>query len=470
MLDFSEITSAQPTSTDPDAFEKFSKQFLEVVYGAKVTMLAGHGGDDGIDLLAEVGQERWLVSCKHYRKGIVGIDDEIDPVGRLSRHRCSVFVTIYSCRRSAAHNRSLETLKQNSPGFRYLPLYDSDIESKLLGSQNFETWQLASRWFPRSFAQGFAQLVHPLQQFTLDDIERSERGLRLDAGIIGTFSYSPRNDAAAKQMVFMANEFATMKTHETTFFSRISEFAGTFPGTFKKTIFEPSKIHTVFPSWSMQVLINCMLSTQGLRGPHAICLVWSLWDYDLAKQYMAATHQLWTICHSCDVRSVNSKEHAFEMYKAYHRLDDSVTERTYDDGFNNLSLANTACIGSTLERGYLAGLVAFHPGKMEPSPSQRYMIVKLAESLGETEELMRALDRLRSLCNIYDREYVDTKSPNLAEKIQSLRLSKISDAEWAKNTAGLKCFEADYLEEWRPEARLHPVLAETWGARSRVSS
>jgi len=425
-------------------------------------MLAGHGGDDGIDLLAEVGQERWLVSCKHYREGLVGIDDEVDPIGRLRRHRCSVFVTIYSCRRSAAHNRSLETLKQNCPEFQYLPLYDSDIESKLLGAQNFATWQLASRWFPRSFAQGFAQLVHPLQQFTLKDIEHSERGLLLNAGTIGTFSYTPRNDAAAKQMVFMANEFATMKTHETTFFSRISEFAGTFPNTFKKTIFERSRIGTVFPSWSMQVLINCMLRTHGLRGPHAICLIWSLWDYDLAKKYMAATHQLWSICHSYDVRSVKSKEQAFALYKFHNRLDDSVTERTYDDGFNNLSLASTAYIGSTLERGYFAGLVAFHPGKMEPWPNQTYMIVKLAERLGETTELISALDRLRSCCNTHDGEYVDTKSPNLAEKIQSLRLSQISAADWAKNIAGLKCFEKDYLEDWKPDERLHPVLAETW--------
>lgn len=462
MLDFSEITSAQPTSTDPDAFEKFSKQFLEVVYGAKVTMLAGHGGDDGIDLLAEIEKERWLVSCKHYRKGIVGIDDEQDPVGRLRRHRCDVFVTIYSCRRSAAHNRSLEALKQNYPEFRYLQLFDADIASKLLGSQNFETWQLASRWFPKSFAQGFAQLVHPLQQFTLEDIEHSDRGLRLDAGAIGTFSHGPRNDAAAKHMVSIANEFATMKTHEATFFSRISEFAGTFSGTFKKTIFGSPTINTVFPNWSMEALVTCMLRTQGLRGPHAICLVWSLWDYDLAKQYMAATQQLWSICHSCDVRSVKTKEHAFEMYRAYHKLLESETERTFDDAFNNLSLADAAYSGATLERGYLAGLVAFHPGKMTPAPTQRYMVVKLAERFGETEKLMQALDRLRSLCNKYDRDYVDAKSPNLAEKIQSLRLSQLSEADWAQYTAGLKCFGADYLEDWRPAERLHPALAETW--------
>lgn len=464
MLDFREIASAQPTSADPDAFEKFSKQFLEVVYGAKVTMLAGHGGDDGIDLLAEVEQERWLVSCKHYTKGMVGINDELDPLGRLRRHRCDVFVTIYSCRRSAAHNRSLEMLKQNWPEFRYLSLFDSDIESKLLGSQNFATWQLASLWFPKSFAKGFAQLVHPMEQFNLEDIQYSSTGIRLNAGSIGIFSHSPDDEDAAKRMVFMANEFATMKTHEATFFSRISEFAGTLHGSFKKITFKPAAIDTVFPSWSMQVLINCMLSTQGLKGPQAICLVWSLWDYNLAKEYMAAVQQLWAISHCCDVSSVASKEHAFEIYKAHRKLDDSVKERTYDDGFNNLSLATIAWIGSTLERGYFAGLLAFHPGKMESKPPQRYMIVKLAEVLGETEELRLALEKLRLLCNKYDGDYVDAKSPNLAEKIQSLRLSAISKDDWARHTSGLKCFKAEYLEDWWPEQRLHPFLGETWNS------
>jgi hypothetical protein len=53
-LDFSEILSSKPPSKDPDAFEKFPKQFLELVHGAAIITTIGRGPDREVDLIAQV--------------------------------------------------------------------------------------------------------------------------------------------------------------------------------------------------------------------------------------------------------------------------------------------------------------------------------------------------------------------------------------------------------------------------------
>lgn len=467
MLDFNEIQPSKQPSIDTEAFEKFAKQFFEELLGGVVEKGPGRGPDDGIDLKVRVGTETWLVSCKHWRSRAVNMEDESPcPAFRLNVHGCDRFVGFYSCTPSAALNRAFESLATRIPGFKFTIFYDRDIERELLSSQTTRGWLLAARWFPKSYSKIFSQIVHPLKAYTHADLRKDDvRGkLRIKGiGLYALYQSPASMEAASADLIRDANEIETGRAFDTIFVSRLAELAAAFPGSLMRTRFA-KQISTseIFPSWDFTVLVELLTQRSRLRAVHAICIVWSIWHADRARKMMHAASLMHSLSHVKGALDVRTEEEAFSFYRNYWGIPIAEPINNSNTAWD-LSFSRVAALGTTLERGYFAGLLAFHPGTVLARPPEAQMIVRIAANIGELEPLRSALKLLLGRCNREDREYVLATGKNDVEFLTSLHnCPSLTESNWRDITEQLQCFSQPMLEPWFAEAVLNPDLLRFW--------
>jgi hypothetical protein len=455
LLDFTEIPPAKSPSQDTEAFEKFAKQFFEEMEGGRVIKSAGRGADGGVDLIVDIDEVRWLVSCKHYLSGkVVPSMREIDPHGRAKSHGCQGFLCFYSTTPANSLNTTLRGLVQHQEDFRVRVMNGRDIEAGLLSYQNARGWTLAARWFPRSYAKLFSQLVHPINHYSPADIAADDRSGTVASprgGMHALYFSEEGKQRAMSGILFMANEAATSSAFSAIFLARIAELASIFPGTFVRARFsESDNIHDIFPSWDFATLAGYYLRDETtLRGIYTVCLAWSLWDQDLAREFMRAIELLHYLGEEEERVALITIEDVRAAYDA--KRGDGEADRSRSTAYD-MSLNSIAKLGSTLERGYFASLLCFCPGGLSKSPNKNAMTIRFARHFGELDTLQQRLLELTAKCDRDDRNYVHRYSTSLYECLVSLRLAdSLSVDDWRIASGGLGCFSGDFVEPWQPD-------------------
>jgi hypothetical protein len=170
VIDFNDIASVNLSAGAPEAFELFTREFLEMI-GFRIISGPDRGADSGRDLVAEeirtgVGGQtfvRWLISCKH--KAATGravlVGDEHDIGDRVKSNGCSAFLGFYSTIPSSSLVRKLEGLSERLDW----RVFDRDlIERHLLSSQHGIL--LAQRYFATSMADYKREHPIPARLFT----------------------------------------------------------------------------------------------------------------------------------------------------------------------------------------------------------------------------------------------------------------------------------------------------------------
>lgn len=465
-LDFSEISSAKAPSQDTEAFEKFAKQFFEELYNGTIEKTAGRGADGRVDIIVNIDDKRWLVSCKHYLNASVTASHEEDPRGRLDTHGCTKFVGFYTGSPNNSLNKFLEGIRTNYPSFDFEIFNNQDIELKLFSFANVRGWLLAARWFPASYAKVFSQLVHPLSSFSEKDIfVHSEAGKLWAGNAPFSVMFEPGNDSSQEQAkkvaLFTANEIATSQAFAGIFLNRVAEFAVLFPNSFLKTRYIPDDeqfCSTIFPSWDFRILQEQVLNRRNLQGAFAICRVWSLWNPNTAMEHMRAARMLVDI-HSAIQDNIVSPSDVIELYDGLYGVDASKTAHPEVD--EKLTLSEIAAECCTLERGYYAGLLCFSPQRLRKGPDKDSMAVHLANQFGETKKLEERLLKITSVLSPTDQLYVKEKSGTLTELLKSIRLIDCVEEKYSGTIeTGLRCFSDSGLEPWTPKASMSPELAK----------
>jgi len=469
MLDFSEIPPPLHPSADTDAFEKFAKQYFEEVEGATIWQTVGRGPDGGVDLIIEQDGQRHLVSCKHpFKTKSVSKDDELDPYGRMQEFGCTGFICFYAGIPSSRLVTHFVGVKQRHPDFQPRVLNERDIERGLLSYQNAAGWLLTARWFPRSYAKLFSQLVHPIAHYKDEDIvtrqNREIMSLHLDGGVKMLYSAGPQGSADAKAqaratMLEMANERKTEQAFDAVFLARIGELANLYPGSFVQARFAGALTsRSIFPSWDLAFLSGLMCRRESsLKQIHNICLAWSLWDKDTAQRLMRAVEVMyWMDWDEKDGLPASIEQVAAAYAERNNGADMFSNVHTeYDLSYHSLS-----SMSSTLVRGYFAGILCFAPSLASCAPDETTMTIRLATEFGELGLLQQRLDALTEQCSRDDRDYVRHRGYPLREQLASLRIVRsLSKEHWQAAEAGLACFSAAHTEPWAPDTIMNPHLA-----------
>lgn len=462
-LDFTEISPSIHPSSDTEAFEKFGKQFFEEVFDGVIEKTAGRGADGRVDLIVRVGEERWLISCKHNLKSSVTAVQETDPRGRLDAYGCTKFVGFYSGSPCNSLNSFLYGIQANNPSFDFEIMNGRDIEARLFSFSNVRGWLLSARWFPRSYSRLFSQLVYPICQYDITDIVVHEESGIAHAPYSGmTIHFSPGSklgsDGASKLALSIANENATSNVFSGIFFQRVCEFAAAFPGSFAKTKFLPDSDLThrsVYPSWDFQVLKEWAINRGNLRAAWTVCRVWSLWDSGYAGQFLRAIRVLYSIPRDKIPETVSTYQDAYALYERHM----GPSEEVWLGLESRLSLSDIAAEYSTSARGYFASLLSFMPSGLCQKPPQMEMIVWLAKHFNENTELEKRLRTISSLLTVSDQQYVAKNSGTLVELLRSVWNVDIVDKKFVHLLeTGLSCFSDDGLELWAPNSSISPEL------------
>lgn len=256
ILDFTEIprpvknNSLGVESEDLDAFEKFAEEFFERILGAKIIERIRRGPDNGLDLKIERNGEHQLVSCKHYAHSdrSIGTTIEEKPVEATISNHCDSFIGFYS---TIPHESLIKTLEgcKNNPKytFNYEIFKSSDIESKLLDSNNAKGWLLAARYFPRSFVNLFRRFVVPIQHYKVSDVKKTGNSWLLE----GPFG-ARVTGGTPEELVETANENLTSALHCNFFKEAIMDAIKLFPRYFvctKDADFKKLKLEDISPAW-----------------------------------------------------------------------------------------------------------------------------------------------------------------------------------------------------------------------------
>lgn len=470
-LDFSEIPPAIGPSSDLDAFEKFVKQFLEVVHGAIVIKTVGRGPDRGADLIVQVKGELWLINCKHYRSRAVPMSELGEPRATLDDHGCDRYVCIFSNTPSDPLVARLVSIKKNHRDFEYFVWSDRDIEAQLLSCQNAEGWILAARWFPKSYGRIFSRLAYPVQQFSESDVHVNEVLCRtLIPGIPLERVFSRRHvesrDEAIRSTVQDANEISTSRAFDRLFVHRIAEFAAVFPGSFSKMRFVPAEEITsgsVFPSWDFDYLARLMLQEPGHRtAVFNICRVWSFWNAQRAGEMLRVLRLLWGMdWEDFDVGPIT--EHAI-LAKCAEEDGANEAESAYADvALDQLSIGGTSNWLSTDNRGFFAALLCFNPGGLYETKRGADGHIHLARHLGELPELLTRMEAATVGLSQHDLEYVESHGFQPAALLTSLRAVDNEHKLMSTIEEGLRCFVEPVLEPWVPEEKPDSAVARAFG-------
>lgn len=333
-------------TSDLDAFEKFAEEFFEKILRYSIVSRVARGPDNHKDLIVKNGQERYLVSCKHYANSdrSVQADDEYDPAKSLKVHACKKFIAFYSTAPHTSLVRDFEGLKSNPDcSFDYEILKNTDIESILLDQDNAAGWLFAARYFPKSFANLFRRFVVPISHYSESDLRRRPSGgWRLDRPYGGECGPT---DTDKQEMVRSANDALTSAVHIRFFSEALKEFIDRFPRYFG------------YPEFA--------------RPQHLeLCEIFPLWDEPFNRQDEARV--------VCSVWSFWSATRATEKYlkfaKPTIRVNDSYDELTTITYSSQLSLGGNALRMDGESRDVFSRLVAFCPAgiKQLSDPSRIY--------------------------------------------------------------------------------------------------
>lgn len=469
LLDFKEIPPAVGESSDTEAFEKFAKDFFIRLRGAKVTKTVGKGADGGADIVVEVGREKWLVSCKHYRSGsYIPPDVEEDPSGRLAQWGCDKFVAFYNPGPTSGLELKLRQTAVNKPSFTFELMDSGDIEREMVATASAEGWLLAMRWFPKSFSQIATALVLPLTAYSLDDVI-SDSGRSWLTGIGMSVSFNSDDSTserdAAETIVEFANELATNKAFAGIFLARVREFTFLVPGAFRKPIYIddtellPSE---VFPSWDLN-MIRLLATKSQRRGLLSLCRIWSLWDLhsaNLAYQYGL------TLLLSDEKREQDAVSRLSSITEIgnYFRDNEDTLSFAVKNSRDRLSYSDLGHTGNAMERGYFSALLCFCPLALSPDIDKTRGVARLASRLGEEEVLTRAAYKLVDTFSASDRKYVYHKSPSFVELLISVRyIYPAAFEELARMNPSLRCLSLPLLELWQPQGIPDETLGKALG-------
>ncbi|HEY0019780.1 MAG TPA: restriction endonuclease [Longimicrobium sp.] len=221
MIDLTEIASARGGEKSQEQFELFAREFLEAI-GFKCISGPDRGADDGKDLLVREDwrgafwehSKHWLVSVKHYAHSgrAVGVEDEVDPAGRVQRHGADGFIAFYSTVPSASLGRSLDVLRARMP---CIVIDEGRIRSQL--HEDVRLRGILERYLPRSFAQVHRKQVeariHFLSSLGLSFFSEQQGSLPGPAMILdeesGRLRFDDRHQEPAMLASFILNQFKT---------------------------------------------------------------------------------------------------------------------------------------------------------------------------------------------------------------------------------------------------------------------
>ncbi len=157
LIDFTEIPQANKAGGHQDAFELFSRDFIELL-GYEIVSSPARGADGGIDF--KVREKRktkngdidfyWLASCKHYIHSGTAIGPSIEQniLDRTVSNGCQGFMGIYSTLPTNGLTSVLEGL--TNQGYIENEVFDYEkIEKRIVGIAAFEN--LFIRYFPESY-------------------------------------------------------------------------------------------------------------------------------------------------------------------------------------------------------------------------------------------------------------------------------------------------------------------------------
>jgi len=110
----------------PKDWEWFSKDVLFHL-GFNILIGPSEGADEGLDLVAERDNVKYLVSCKHKYKTrkSVGVREEVDIRDRMEQHDCQGFLAFYSTGATTGLKKKLLALKENK--YQVIEIYRSDV-------------------------------------------------------------------------------------------------------------------------------------------------------------------------------------------------------------------------------------------------------------------------------------------------------------------------------------------------------
>jgi hypothetical protein len=154
-IDFREIPAAHLNTGDQDLFELFARDFFEAL-GFKIIEGPGRGIDRGRDLIIAESvsgtlskqEKKWLVSIKHkaHSGNSVSDQDELDPIGRVRKHKADGFIGFYSTLPSSGLDDTFSRIKSDVDVY----CYDrARIEECLL--TRLELASVCQRYFPESY-------------------------------------------------------------------------------------------------------------------------------------------------------------------------------------------------------------------------------------------------------------------------------------------------------------------------------
>lgn len=279
-IDFREIPPTTGDSSDPDAFEKFCREFFHHVLRRAVLTQPSRGADGGLDLkLKNIDGRTCLVSCKHYASSqrSVGRYNEEDIVDRLHEHGCDIFVGFYSTIASTGLREKLTRLREQ--GKIEFELFDSAaIEHWLLeGTRGFE---VARRFFPNSVQNIAPRIISLLPTY------KPEEAIPVEPEI-WKFVDSSGNDIVIgsdkRKLAKIANERAMLDYHAAPYLRAWKDAAKLYPNFFdapQTGVDSASTVNQLPPAWKN----THMISELSPMERSFIGAVWSLYDEARSKQ------------------------------------------------------------------------------------------------------------------------------------------------------------------------------------------
>lgn len=129
---------------DENEWERFAEDVLFHL-GFAIIVGPSVGADEGLDMIADRDETKYLVSCKHNLKSgkSVGVGSEADISDRVKRHGCQAFIAFYSTGPTSALKRKFKDLE--CQGVKIVELYKSAIMDIMPTMSGFTL----QKYFPR---------------------------------------------------------------------------------------------------------------------------------------------------------------------------------------------------------------------------------------------------------------------------------------------------------------------------------
>jgi hypothetical protein len=472
LLDFSEIPPSKAPSARIEAFEDFAKCFFERLYKAKIEKNPARGSDDGADVIANVGGERWLISCKHWSSAI---NVEEDPRGRLDQHNCQRFVGFYSPGPTAALERKLRSISDNISYFNYEIKNASDIEGELISQEAAEGWKIAFTYFPSSFAKIATSLVRPIRAMTEDNVLLRPWGsvdqAYLPGQVASILHVRGDHDAerkAAQLVASMANETLSDEAFEPIFLRRVANYAKLLPGAFVKlrgASDDRLSASTIFPSWKLSILEDLRMPKHPPTAVYDLCRVWSFWCPLTAKKALMYAH-LHRMKHGISASTVNLEADIWWNDTEFTAILENPGEEwrhLVARCSEILTIGEIGRDGNVLTRGYFAALLCFRPAGLARFPSRAQAMCHLAKLFNEETALSRLVDDVAKDLPQADMDYVNRYQHVLAERLVDLHSLPGGLRAIERRGGHLRCVTESAVEDWIPSEDVDSSLIQALG-------